>query len=203
MIARGWSDSRAANPKHHRNRIIYLALQLLLILIVMIDAFLDARRLRQINLHRYNRWYIYLVIILFQALVIPPIHFELLTASTRAYRMPTGSMAPTLEIGDKVVADMKAYDKKLPIRGDLIVFKYPNDESVSYLKRVIGLPGEKLEIIRRVFYINGRPWRMGSDHVYFLALLNLTSLVPIFQGLSFIFRGLILNVIICPPAKFS
>jgi signal peptidase I len=137
--------------------VISLALLLLLGLILMIDAIRDARRLREITLHRYNRWYIYLVIILFQTLGIRSIQVKLLTASTAAYRMTSGSMIPTLEIGERIVADMKAYDRKLPTRGAVIIAKYPKDESVSYIKRVIGLPGEKLEIIGRTVYINGRP----------------------------------------------
>lgn len=47
------------------------------------------------------------------------------------------------------------YDFKEPERGDIVIFKYPDDESVDYLKRIIGLPGETVEIISGKVYING------------------------------------------------
>lgn len=68
--------------------------------------------------------------------------------------MPTGSMAPTMEIGDRTIADMTAYRKEEPKRRDLLIFRYPNDGTVHYIKRLIGLPGEKVEIIGRTVYVN-------------------------------------------------
>jgi signal peptidase I len=134
---------------------IVSALPILLGLVVAIDAFRDAHRIREIVLHPYNRWYIYLAVILIQALLISQLQENVILSSVHAYKIPTGAMSPALEIGDRLVADTKAYRNKLPSRGDLIVFKYPKNESISYIKRVIGLPGEKLEIIKRTVHING------------------------------------------------
>jgi signal peptidase I len=66
-------------------------------------------------------------------------------------------MMPTLEIGDRLVADMKLYEKESPARGDLIIFMKPMDGPVPCIKRVIGLPGEKIEMIGRTVYINDHP----------------------------------------------
>jgi len=135
-------------------------------LIVMIDAFRNARSLREISLRPYNRWYIYLAIVLLQVLVVSPPPANLLLSSIRAYKIPTQTMSPTLEIGDGLIANMKAYKKNPPSRGDVIIFKYPNNESVSYVKRVIGLPGEKLEMIGRTVYINGKA--LTETHVRYI-----------------------------------
>jgi signal peptidase I len=137
--------------------VVYLALQLLLCLILIVDAVRDARREREINLRWYNRWYLYLALMIIQAFVILPLQVKLCKLSTAAYSIPVGSMKPTIEIGDKLIADMKAYKKLPPQRGDLLIFRFPKDESITYIKRVIGLPGEKLEIIEQTVYINGQP----------------------------------------------
>jgi signal peptidase I len=144
----------------------FLSLPLLLGLLLIIDAIRDARTVGQIVLRRYNRWYIYLGIILVQALIVAPFHAKLIKSSAAPYRIPTQSMEPTLHTGDRLVADVKAYEKKLPSRGDLTIFKYPKDESIPYIKRVIGLPGEKVEITKRVVYINDQP--LKEDYAQYL-----------------------------------
>ncbi len=87
----------------------------------------------------------------------------------QAFKIPSGSMLPTLQVGDHLLVSKFIYGVKIPIRGttlipikvpernDVIVFKYPQDRSVDYIKRVIGLPGEKLKIINKQVYINGKP----------------------------------------------
>jgi signal peptidase I len=132
-------------------------IQILVIVILMIDAVRDARHSQEFVLRRYNRWYVYLGIILVQALLISPLLENPLLSSVRSFKIPTASMEPTLEIGDHLVVNMKAYGKTDPSRGDLVVSKYPPNESELYIKRVVGLPGEKIEMSGRVVYINDRP----------------------------------------------
>jgi signal peptidase I len=83
-----------------------------------------------------------------------------------AYKIPTGSMIPTLKIGDCIFAYKLPYgvrlpftkksliEPKLPNRGDVIVFRYPEDETISFIKRVVGLPGDKIEIKKKKLFIN-------------------------------------------------
>jgi len=86
----------------------------------------------------------------------------------QAFKIPSGSMEPTLLVGDHVLVNKFIfggrgawYEKLLPYRavqrGDIIVFRFPYDDHVHYVKRVIGLPGDHLRIVNQVVYINGQP----------------------------------------------
>ncbi len=92
-----------------------------------------------------------------------------------AFKIPSGSMIPTLMVGDYIFVNKFAYGWKapfwdwfvreplhigpstLPERGDVIVFKYPKDESLHYIKRVVGLPGDRVAVHGKVIYLNGTP----------------------------------------------
>jgi signal peptidase I len=87
------------------------------------------------------------------------------------FRIPSGSMVPTLQIGDHVVVTKFSYgvwtpkwpvellDLGDPARGDIIVFRYPLDESTHYIKRVIGVPGDRIEVKNNQVILNGEPQR--------------------------------------------
>lgn len=77
------------------------------------------------------------------------------TTLVGAYRIPSGSMQPTLLFGDHIVVDRLAYGVRLPLvgqvaalhvprRGDVVVIRYPPDPSITYVERVVGLPGERV-----------------------------------------------------------
>lgn len=71
------------------------------------------------------------------------------------YWIPSASMEPTIETNDKVIVTHFSYWFQEPQRGDVIVFKYPEDPKKDYIKRCIGLPGETVEFKDSCLYING------------------------------------------------
>ena len=83
------------------------------------------------------------------------------------FKIPSGSMLPTIQIGDHIFATMYTYGTEIPIlgiriftdpvkRGDIVIFPYPKNPSIDYIKRTIGLPGETLEIRSDKVFINGK-----------------------------------------------
>lgn len=83
--------------------------------------------------------------------------FLVITFIIQGFYIPSGSMRPTLEVGDRIFVNKFIYYFGDPDRKDLVVFRYPNDPSKKYIKRVIGLGGEIVEIIGGTVYIEGRP----------------------------------------------
>jgi len=85
------------------------------------------------------------------------------------FKIPSGSMVPTLLVGDFILVNKYEYGLRLPIvntkitagrplaRGDVVVFRYPKDESVDYIKRAIGLPGDVVAYQDKKLTINGQP----------------------------------------------
>jgi len=79
--------------------------------------------------------------------------------------VPTGSMENTIMPGDRLIGNRLSYIKDGPERGDVVVFKYPDDEKETYVKRVIGLPGETVEIRDAKIYINGSEEPLEEDYL--------------------------------------
>jgi signal peptidase I len=100
------------------------------------------------------------------------------TFAVQAFKIPTGSMENNLLIGDHLLVNKLVYSPsagafedvlmaKRPIdRGHVIVFKFPEDPSRDFIKRVIGLPGETVEIRNKTVYIDGEP--LDEPYVHFL-----------------------------------
>jgi len=94
------------------------------------------------------------------------------------FKIPSGSMIPTLLIGDFILVNKYAYGIRLPVlnvkvvdvgsprRGDVMVFRYPVDPSLDYIKRVVGLPGDRIEYRDKRLWINGEevPRRRLGDY---------------------------------------
>lgn len=71
-------------------------------------------------------------------------------------RIPSESMENTIMVGDQIFGNRLAYRKEGPERYDIIIFRYPDDESQLFIKRVIGLPGETINIIDGKVYVEGQ-----------------------------------------------
>ncbi len=95
--------------------------------------------------------------------------FVLRSFVAEPFRIPSGSMLPTLEIGDFILVNKFTYGIRLPIiydkvldvndpeRGDIVVFRYPRDNKTSYIKRLVGVPGDRIDVIGRTVAVNGVP----------------------------------------------
>ncbi len=79
--------------------------------------------------------------------------------------VPSGSMEPTVMTKDRLIGFRFSYWFAEPDRGDLILFKYPVDESVTYIKRVIGLPGETIDIRDGKIYIDGSDTPLAENYL--------------------------------------
>ena len=79
------------------------------------------------------------------------------TFVVQAFKIPSGSMLPTLQIGDHILVNKFLYYFQPIRRGDIIVFKYPQDESRDFIKRVIGQPGDTVEMRDKQILVNGQP----------------------------------------------
>ena len=79
--------------------------------------------------------------------------------------IPSESMENTVMTGDRLLANRLAYINSDPQRGDIVVFKYPVDKSTLYIKRIIGLPGDKIDIIDGKIYINDSSEPLEEDYL--------------------------------------
>jgi signal peptidase I len=128
------------------------------------DAWKQAKRMeKNYKLRVYNRLYVYiLLIIVLNLLTVGPIlNWQKASSFALPYQMPTESMAPTVLRGDWIMADKRIdhASKNLGLkRGELVVFKYPRDKNLNFIKRIIGLPGDKIELRGMELYVNGIKW---------------------------------------------
>lgn len=101
----------------------------------------------------------------------------------QAFKIPSGSMLPTLQIGDHLLVNKVLYGPRIPYtagrlfrlrapkRGDIVVFAFPQDDSKDFIKRVIGEPGDEIQVRDKAVYVNGRPlrdpWGVHDDPTVF------------------------------------
>lgn len=103
------------------------------------------------------------------------------TFIVQAFKIPSGSMLETLQIGDQILVNKFIYGVKIPFtngytlipgkspeRGDIVVFKYPEDPSKDYIKRVVAVGGDTLQLVDKQVLVNGQtvtdqPWAVFKD----------------------------------------
>lgn len=138
----------------------------------------EAERLRREVVEAASRapWWVEYAVSFF-----PVILFVFLLRSfvVEPFRIPSGSMLPTLESGDLILVNKFSRGIRLPIidkkiintgsiaRGDVIVFRYPVDPDVDYIKRVVGLPGDEITYLDKKLYVNGQEITHTRDGDYF------------------------------------
>jgi signal peptidase I len=100
--------------------------------------------------------------------VLATVVFALRSSIISLYHVPTPSMSPTIQVGDRLFAWKLSYGFRVPFtditlwrwadikRGDIVVFRYPKDPSIDYVKRIVGVPGDQIQVRDDVLYINGK-----------------------------------------------
>ena len=95
------------------------------------------------------------------------------------FKIPSGSMIPTLQVGDLILVNKFHYGVRLPVlhtkvianheveRGDVMVFRFPEDPTQNFIKRIVGLPGDEIKYLNQQLYVNGQPvqeQRLPADY---------------------------------------
>jgi signal peptidase I len=147
---------------------VNFALFLLILLVVTGGVWaLDAAMLRKRRREGARQpWWVEYSVSFFPVILIV---FLLRSFLLEPFKIPSGSMIPTLLVGDFIlvnkftygirlpVANVKLVDINSPHRGDVMVFRYPEDPSLDYIKRVVGIPGDRIEYRNKRLTINGQP----------------------------------------------
>lgn len=99
------------------------------------------------------------------------------TFIVQAFKIPSGSMLPTLQIGDHLLVSKFSYGVRLPVigtslisrqgpaRGDVVVFRFPRDRSLDYIKRVVAIGGDTIEVRDKQVFLNGK--QVENPHAHF------------------------------------
>ena len=124
---------------------------------------------------RHEPWYVEYSRSFFPVLLIV---FLLRSFIVEPFRIPSGSMLPTLQVGDFILVSKFKYGIRLPIvhmkvmetgtpaRGDVMVFRFPGDNKTNYIKRVVGLPGDRIEYRGKRIFVNGTEVDVEKTGVY-------------------------------------
>jgi len=130
----------------------------------------EATRVRQEPVYvEYSRAFfpVILIVFLIRSFVVEP------------FRIPSGSMLPSLYIGDFILVNKFSYGVRLPVintkimdfshpkRGEVMVFRFPGNPSINYIKRVVGIPGDHILYKDKKLYINGAPMDQTDGRPYF------------------------------------
>lgn len=130
----------------------------------IINAFITVKRNPTVESQPYDKWYIYLAMIILQAVLIDVVvapNIDQLTP-INLHSIPTPSMQPTLQVGD-MLTTARTKDIKL---NDVVVFKYPEKPSTPFIFRCKGMPGTTLELKNDLVYVNGK-LTDKSEHLKF------------------------------------
>ncbi len=162
---------------HFDFEFLLLALTLASGLVWLVDILLTARRREAVDdgeaareplVVEYSKAFfpVLLIVLVLRSFIVEP------------FRIPSGSMMPTLLVGDFILVNKFSYGLRMPVwqtrltdgdrpeRGDVVVFRYPRDESQDYIKRVVGLPGDRISYYNRRLSVNGVPLKVEENGYY-------------------------------------
>jgi signal peptidase I len=132
------------------------------------------------------RWSLVLVgwaALIVGSLVVDPLKYVYRDHYAQAFTNPSASMMDTLLVGDYILIDKSVYRRQDPQRGDIVVFKYPQDERRDFIKRIVAMPGEQVTIRGQQVFIDGRP--LSEPYVWLASPSAPTGAVPTYCGYAY------------------
>ncbi len=123
----------------------------------VIDSYKSAKTHNAIySLKKYNKWYVYLLCWFLGSIVLSSVtSMTIKNNIVQAYKIPSGAMLQTLQIGDHIICNKFIYKRSEPKRDDVVVFQFPKDPKIDYIKRIIAVGGDVVEIKNKMVLING------------------------------------------------
>lgn len=126
-------------------------------IVAIIDSYYIAKHTRlDYQLKDYNRWYVYLLVILSGLILSFGSSFEVRENYMKSFRCTRQNMAPTIIKGDRFLANKMVYRKEEIKRGDVVVFSGLKDPRVNWIRRVVALAGDSIEMSDGILYVNGK-----------------------------------------------
>ncbi|MDM8568695.1 signal peptidase I [Thiotrichales bacterium HSG1] len=125
------------------------------------------------------------------------------------FRIPSGSMMPTLLVGDFILVNKFSYGIRLPVanvkvmeigrpeRGDVVVFRYPENPKIPFIKRVVGLPGDNIEYVNKMLYVNGEPI-VQQDDIRYVGVGSGSNMTGSEQRIEYLSDEVIHDILINP-----
>jgi signal peptidase I len=154
---------------HFMGLVALFIVSIVLWLLIAVHAFIQARRMGETELKRYQRTavYAFFIIISLGSTFVPARTWMRPLLGISPYKMITASMLPTLQKDDFLMTNPRAYRSQPPKAGDLVVFEYPRDATKQFIMRVIALEGETVEIKNKQVFLDGSPlqeaYKMHED----------------------------------------
>jgi signal peptidase I len=155
----------------------FLLLSVATFIAIIVDAIRGAKKAKSFQPQNYNRWFVYVLAIILSLGVGWSLKLAIRDVMLKPYRAPTGSMSPSILPGDYFLSNKLYFCSQNPKRGDIAIFAYPLDEKLDYIKRIVGLPGDTLEIRGKTVFINGEP--LNEPYALFLELEQRNDTDPV------------------------
>ena len=133
--------------------LLLLVIRMALKIYIIFDGVKNAKRQKEYILKPYNTWYYHLLIAIGMLVILMAFDMQSVLG-TQTFKIPTISNNPTLQVGDRLVADMRAYKNNEPDYGDIVVFSSPDGQMYTF--RIVGLPNDNIELIDNIVSINGK-----------------------------------------------
>lgn len=135
-----------------------IALLIFIFFYALVDAYRLARlRSTHYRLKEYNRWPIYILFIMVSISYPTNLAHSIRSHLLEAFKIPSASMAPNILPGDYLLLNKAVYKTQAPQRGEVVIFVYPDDRHIYYIKRIVALPGETVEMKNGHVIINDQP----------------------------------------------